>query len=1000
MSLPALRDLLNQHFNDAELRQLTFDLGIQYENLPGEKTRIGKALALVEYCLRHNRLPDLTTHCQQLRPKATWPDGPALTAEWQTVQQGIAAQEKLQGLIAAEQLTAVLTALKQKELEILAQLLGQTGDPDLPPSAYAWEKHYLRTLLGYCDPLDVAAVDEFFTIDRESDIVRVTDVFTSLYLAHGQQPIRRLPRQSVKEAILRPRQPDQEMRGEREEGEPVTAVAAIAALPRLVILGYPGGGKSTLVNYLAAQLARRRLGQENVALPGWPDEAAPLPVRIILRHFAAALPGKIPPGKKGGLVWDYLEKTLLPQWGCQEALVGLKHLLTEEGGLILFDGLDEVHESDEESRRSLIKEAIVDFAAPLTHCKVVVTCREYAYKRGDAWRLPEADFPIVDLALFAPEQIEQFTLTWYQLTGPLKGWDSDRCQREAQRLFAASQQWPHLRELAQYPLLLTLMAQVHGRDGTLPEDRADLYERAVNLLLAHWENRIERDVNGERRIEPGLIAQLGVRTETLKGALAHVAFQAHERQEQATDRHERAADITRDMLWEELQTVLGSYDRAKQVTDYVQFRAGLLQARDRFTYTFPHRTFQEYLAALHIWKEANPGEKLADYVRRDLTWWREVFLLAAGQQKGTPKNVAELVEWLFPQAVRDSITPAQTELATLAGQALAETDFLRHARPQEPDYRFTVTAQRMKGWLLAAMQAEKQVEVTDRAAAGRALGRLYWPDGRLLDDRPGVGVLLREGVKLPDIAWGGEVPAGTYTIGGDKQAYRSFDKHQVLIKHPYRLSRYPITYAQFQCFVEAADSGDGRWWANMPEIAEAYAEKYPVREIAEQRFPYANHPREMVSWYQAVAFCRWLSDKVGQTVQLPHEYEWEVAARYPDGRAYPWSNDFDQEKANTNESRLNSITAVGLYPSGRNEALNLYDLSGNVWEWCRNKYQNPDDDVVDGSRVARVLRGGSWLFDQDLARAAFRHYVIPVSRVDSYGFRVVVVRRPPSHIDL
>ncbi|GIK58134.1 MAG: hypothetical protein HND44_10695 [Chloroflexi bacterium] len=79
---------------------------------------------------------------------------------------------------------------------------------------------------------------------------------------------------------------------------------------------------------------------------------------------------------------------------------------------------------------------------------MVVTCREYAYKRGDAWRLPEADFPVVDLALFAPEQIEQFTLTWYQLTGPYKGWDAARCQREAQRLYAASQQWRHLRELA------------------------------------------------------------------------------------------------------------------------------------------------------------------------------------------------------------------------------------------------------------------------------------------------------------------------------------------------------------------------------------------------------------------------------------------------------------------------------------------------------------------------------------------------------------------------
>jgi hypothetical protein len=656
---------------------------------------------------------------------------------------------------------------------IETQVIFQWPAGALLPAARSWEKHYLRTLLGYCDPLDLAAIDEMHAADQQQ-AVRVSDVFTTLYLARGRQPLTRAPRQSVADAILRP-QPEMERKAPAKEKEetPVTAVEAVAALDRLVILGYPGGGKSTLVNYLAAQMARRRLGQAQgaEALPGWPPDAAPLPLRIILRHFAAALPDKAPPGKKGGLVWDYLEETLLPQWGCREALAELKHLLTEQGGLILFDGLDEVRESDADARRSLIREAIADFAAPLTRCKVVVTCREYAYKAGDAWRLPEADFPVVDLALFAPPQVEQFTQTWYRLTGPFKGWDAERCRREAERLYTATQQWPHLQELAQYPLLLTLMAQVHGRDGALPEDRADLYERAVNLLLAHWENRIEREVGGERRVEPGLIMQLGVRTEMLKGALARVAFQAHEQQEDSPQRDERAADITRDVLWEELQAVLGSYDRARQVTDYVQFRAGLLQARDRFTYTFPHRTFQEYLAALHIWKEANPGEALAARVKRDLGWWREVFLLAAGQQKATPKNVAELVEWLLPASPGAAVESAQAALATLAGQALWETEFIRHARPQEPDYRFTVTVRRIKRWLHAAMLAPAGVPAAERAAAGRVLGRLAWPDGTLLDDRPGVGVVVRDGVKLPDIAWGKEVPAGRYTLGGDKEAY-------------------------------------------------------------------------------------------------------------------------------------------------------------------------------------------------------------------------------------
>jgi formylglycine-generating enzyme required for sulfatase activity len=156
----------------------------------------------------------------------------------------------------------------------------------------------------------------------------------------------------------------------------------------------------------------------------------------------------------------------------------------------------------------------------------------------------------------------------------------------------------------------------------------------------------------------------------------------------------------------------------------------------------------------------------------------------------------------------------------------------------------------------------------------------------------------------------------------------------------------------------------------------------------------------MVTWYQAMAFCRWLSDKLGQTITLPHEVEWEVAARWPDGRFYPWGNQFDSTKANTREGiDVGQPTAVGLYPHGVNPELNLYDLSGNVWEWCRNKYQTPDDEGIDDSNDWRVLRGGSFLSLANRARAAYRANLVPGNRSGSNGFRLVVVRLSPSYLD-
>ena len=103
-------------------------------------------------------------------------------------------------------------------------------------------------------------------------------------------------------------------------------------------------------------------------------------------------------------------------------------------------------------------------------------------------------------------------------------------------------------------------------------------------------------------------------------------------------------------------------------------------------------------------------------------------------------------------------------------------------------------------------------------------------------------------------------------------------------------------------------------------------------------------------------------------------------------------------KANTDESGFGQTTAVGIYPDGANPTLKLYDLSGNVWEWCRNKYGDPDSpDTMEVDDSRRTLRGGSWNYNSDDARAASRDFNPPAYRYYNFGFRVVV--RRPSHGD-
>ena len=142
-----------------------------------------------------------------------------------------------------------------------------------------------------------------------------------------------------------------------------------------------------------------------------------------------------------------------------------------------------------------------------------------------------------------------------------------------------------------------------------------------------------------------------------------------------------------------------------------------------------------------------------------------------------------------------------------------------------------------------------------------------------------------------------------------------------------------------------------------------------------------------MSWFDAVAYCRWLSEKLGYEVRLPTEQEWQQAATGGNEREFPWGNEWRSESANTIKSNLGRTTAVGVYPAGASP-VGALDMAGNVWEWCLNLYVNPSIITTDDFGSSRVLRGGSWHDIQDLARAMYRNINPPGGRSNSLGFRV------------
>ena len=212
------------------------------------------------------------------------------------------------------------------------------------------------------------------------------------------------------------------------------------------------------------------------------------------------------------------------------------------------------------------------------------------------------------------------------------------------------------------------------------------------------------------------------------------------------------------------------------------------------------------------------------------------------------------------------------------------------------------------------------------------------------------------------------------------------------------MARYPVTTAQFKAFVE--ESG------HKPDM-DASLRGLPTR------------PAVYVTWYDAVAYCKWLNEKLKAvapgrkganeseeqfwrgiesgklTVTLPSEAEWEKAARGTDGRNFPWGADVNLDKVNGNMV-IGRTSAVGVFPQGKSP-YDLQDMSGNVWEWTRSNYENYEYDPKDGRKnieteknVARVLRGGAYDNVGWLLRCAFRNRLNPLDRNHYLGIRVVV----------
>jgi formylglycine-generating enzyme required for sulfatase activity len=732
---------------------------------------------------------------------------------------------------------------------------------------------------------------------------------------------------------------------------------------RWVVLGDPGAGKTTLLRHFAASLAREES-------PPWVPLFDSLPRLLRERDDVFAAAGR--------------RMNLLRHPGAE--LEALLERLAKEGRLVLLlDGLDEVPREKRQEAEQLLRGLAEKWkATPL-----VVASRPIGYRR------PGAAFRELNLLPLDRERRREFLALWLgRATG-------SRDERGAETALAALDR-PDLRELAENPLYLTLMALLLEHDSAPSRNRAKLYDQIFALLLDgkhHWPEG-----------EP-FEAQA-----TVRAVLRYLAYDMTEENSIAEPVAEIEERLRRPAVAALRRTLVEQWGRLRTFLEELARRTGILGPHDgrEADWRFWHRTFREALAAERLaeeyrgkkGKEALLARARAITAADDLNRWAEPFALLVGRVEAPDELVRGLVAANRPLGLR-AVATAQNLRSETLREVLALTEDWEERRkvyerlPElvgEPGRALRLLDQLRQQtrngndlfFLDQAVQEVGRRSPDHEREADQLRARLYDhipkpPEElfRWIDTRDGRVELWRE------------IPAGRFWMGSRKGEGDESERprHEVTIARPFCCAAVPVTQAQYAAF-------DDRPFMKWQGVAEAELRQHPVVGVTS---------------YEAVSFCRWLAASLpwARGARLPLEEEWEYACRAGTESRY-WSGNEEEDLKRVGWYEANSgrrTHRVGEKPAN---LWGLYDVHGNVWEWTLSDWTGDyrgreagvtlDPSAVKADTAAteppggagRVVRGGCCWRDADWARAAYRDFRRPWVGGGDQGFRVALPPAPSS----